>query len=125
MARQARNVLGTPLECCCTDPTTGFYRNGRCETGPHDRGLHIVCAEMTAAFLEFSKFRGNDLSTPAPDQGFPGLRPGDRWCLCVERWGEALEAGVAPPVVLEATHMSALEFATLEDLRRHALNTAS
>ncbi len=104
---------------------TGFYRNGRCETGPHDRGLHIVCAEMTAAFLEFSKFRGNDLSTPAPDQGFPGLRPGDRWCLCIERWGEALEAGVAPPVVLEATHMSALEFATLEDLRRHALNTAS
>ncbi len=125
MARQASNVLGTPLECCCTDPMTGFYRNGRCETGPHDRGLHIVCAEMTAAFLEFSKFRGNDLSTPAPDQGFPGLRPGDRWCLCVERWGEALEAGVAPPVVLEATHMSALEFTTLEDLRRHALNTAS
>jgi uncharacterized protein (DUF2237 family) len=121
MATRARNVLGTPLACCCTDPVTGFYRNGWCETGPEDRGLHIVCAEMTADFLAFTRSRGNDLSTPAPEWGFPGLRPGDRWCLCVERWREALDAGVAPPVVLEATHISALEFVTLDDLRRHAV----
>ncbi len=123
MARQASNVLGTPLECCCTDPMTGFYRNGLCATGPEDHGLHIVCAEMTAEFLEFTRLGGNDLSTPSPESGFPGLRPGDRWCLCVERWREALDAGVAPPVVLEATHMSAIEFVSLDDLQRHAVPT--
>ena len=122
MRRQARNVLGTPLQGCCTDPVTGFYRNGLCETGPSDVGLHIVCAEMTAEFLEFSTSQGNDLSTPFPESGFPGLQPGDRWCLCVERWREALEADVAPPVMLEATHMSALEFVSLEDLRRNAVD---
>ena len=122
MSSKARNVLGTSLKSCCSDPLTGFYRNGRCETGPEDQGLHIVCAEMTAKFLAFTRSRGNDLSTPAPELGFPGLRPGDRWCLCVERWREAWEAGVAPPVVLEATHISALEFIMLEDLQRHALS---
>lgn len=121
MSRRAKNVLGTPLECCCTDPMTGFYRNGHCQTGPQDHGLHIVCAEMTETFLTFSKSIGNDLSTSAPQLGFPGLQPGDRWCLCVERWREALEHGVAPPVVLEATHISTLEFVTLEDLERHAV----
>jgi hypothetical protein len=123
MSNHARNVLGTPLESCCTDPVTGFYRTGRCDTGREDRGLHIVCAEMTAGFLEFTKSRGNDLSTPVPQWGFPGLKPGDRWCLCVDRWREALEAGVAPPVVLESTHMSALEFVDLDDLQRLAVTS--
>ncbi len=122
--RTPKNVLGTDLVACCMDPVTGFYRNGRCETGKDDIGLHIVCARMTDEFLAFSRSRGNDLSTPNPEWGFPGLRPGDRWCLCVERWREALEAGVAPPVSLEATHMSALEFVTLEDLERHAIDAA-
>ena len=121
MAAKAHNVLGTPLQCCCTDPMTGFYRNGLCATGPDDHGLHIVCAEMTAEFLEFTKFGGNDLSTASPESGFPGLMPGDRWCLCVERWREALNAGVAPPVVLEATHISAIEFVNMDDLQRHAV----
>ena len=100
---------------------TGFYRDGCCNTGPGDAGLHLVCAEMTAEFLAFSRDAGNDLSTPVPHFGFTGLQPGDRWCLCVERWKEALEAGVAPPVVLESTHISALEFVTLEDMERHAV----
>ena len=116
----ATNVLGTPLEPCSFDPVTGFYRDGCCRTGPGDRGLHTVCAEMTADFLAFSRRRGNDLSTPMPEYEFPGLNPGDRWCLCVERWQEALEAGMAPPVFLAATHISALEFVTLEDLQAHA-----
>ncbi|MDQ3622592.1 MAG: DUF2237 domain-containing protein [Verrucomicrobiota bacterium] len=115
------NVLGGPLQLCCADPLTGFYRDGYCRTGPGDHGLHTVCAQMTAAFLEFSAARGNDLSTPAPHFGFPGLEPGARWCLCVTRWQEAFEAGVAPPVVLEATHVSALEFVSLEELQRHAV----
>jgi len=114
----AKNVLGGELVPCGTDPLTGFYRDGCCNTGPEDLGVHTVCAEVTAAFLEFSKSRGNDLSTPQP--GFPGLRPGDRWCLCATRWQEALEAGVAPGVVLEATHAATLEWVALEDLRRHA-----
>jgi uncharacterized protein len=118
---KARNVLNGPLQTCGTDPMTGFTRNGCCDSGPGDIGIHVVCAEMTAAFLAFSAERGNDLSTPAPHFGFPGLRPGDRWCLCVERWKEAYEAAVAPPVVLEATHMSALEFVSLEELREHAV----
>lgn len=113
----AKNVLGGPLETCSIDPLTGFYRNGCCDTGGQDTGIHTVCAEMTDEFLKFSRQRGNDLSTPNPMFQFPGLRPGDRWCVCVTRWKEAYDAGVAPPVVLEATHVSTLEFATLEELR--------
>jgi len=101
------NVLGGELRCCCRDPLTGFYRDGYCRTGPGDFGLHTVCAQMTNEFLEFSYARGNDLVTPQP--GFPGLKEGDRWCLCVTRWHEALEAGVAPPVDLHATHASTLD----------------
>jgi uncharacterized protein (DUF2237 family) len=114
------NVLGTELQCCCREPMTGFYRDGYCRTGADDRGLHTVCAVMTADFLEFSQAQGNDLSTPMPEYDFPGLEPGDKWCLCVTRWKEALDAGCAPQVVLEATHQSALEFVDLEDLREHA-----
>jgi uncharacterized protein (DUF2237 family) len=120
MAR-ARNVLNGPLMTCGTDPMTGFYRTGCCDTGAGDVGIHVVCAEMTAEFLAFSVERGNDLVTPAPHFGFPGLRPGDRWCLCAERWKEAYEAGVAPPVVLEATHISTLEFVSLDELRERAV----
>jgi len=118
---RARNVLNTPLQTCSVDPMTGFYRTGCCDTGGGDAGVHVVCAEMTAEFLAFSASRGNDLSTPFPQFGFPGLQPGDRWCLCAERWQEALEAGVAPPVFLEGTHMSALEFVSLDDLKAHAV----
>lgn len=114
------NVLGGRLECCCRDPLTGFYRDGYCRTGADDRGLHTVCAVMTDDFLEFSFARGNDLSTPVPEFGFPGLVAGDRWCLCVTRWMEAFDVGCAPPVVLAATHISALEFVALEDLQEHA-----
>ena len=113
----AKNVLGSELELCSESPLTGFYRNGCCETGADDHGVHVVCASVTAEFLEFSAQAGNDLSTPRPEFGFPGLVPGDRWCLCAERWHEAFEAGVAPPVVLEATHARALEWADLEALR--------
>jgi len=119
MPSSARNVFGAPLACCCTSPLTGFNRDGYCHTGPHDLGSHTVCAEMTAAFLDFSRRRGNDLVTPRPEFGFPGLKPGDRWCLCVSRWKEALEAGVAPPVLLAATHEKALEVVTLEQLQAH------
>jgi len=119
----AKNVLGVPLESCCTSPMTGFYRDGCCNTGAEDLGLHTVCAEMTREFLQFSASRGNDLMTPHPDFGFPGLKPGDRWCLCARRWKEAFEAGVAPPVVLQATHISTLEFIDLEDLQAHAIET--
>lgn len=115
------NVLGGPMRPCCTDPATGFYRDGYCRTGPEDLGLHTVCARMTAKFLEFSRLRGNDLSTPVPEFGFMGLVDGDYWCLCVQRWAEALRAGCAPPVVLEACHISALEFVDLEDLKAHAV----
>jgi uncharacterized protein (DUF2237 family) len=118
---KARNVLNGPLQPCGTDPMTGFYRTGCCDTGAGDVGIHVVCAEMTADFLAFSVSRGNDLVTSVPQFGFPGLRPGDRWCLCVERWKEAYEAGVAPPVILEATHISALEFVSLEELQEHAV----
>jgi uncharacterized protein (DUF2237 family) len=121
----AMNVLGGELKGCCYEPRTGYYRDGTCRTGPGDYGLHVVCAEMTEEFLEFSRSRGNDLSSPAPEHGFPGLLPGDRWCLCVTRWQEALEAGCAPAVVLAASHVSALEFVTLEDLRAHAIDTTS
>ncbi len=113
-------MLGGVLETCSLEPMTGFYRNGCCCTGPEDVGSHTVCVVLTAAFLAFSKSRGNDLSTPRPEWGFPGLKPGDRWCLCAPRFAEALEAGMAPQVVLGATHERALEFVTLEDLRAHA-----
>ena len=115
-----RNVLGGPIRSCSTDPVTGFYRDGSCQTGPEDPGCHAVCAEMTEEFLEFSMAQGNDLCTPHPEYGFPGLNPGDRWCLCAARWQEAFEAGVAPPIVLSATHESALEYVALEDLQAHA-----
>ena len=116
----ARNVLGTPLEPCSFDPLTGFYRNGCCDTGREDVGLHLVCIRATAEFLRFSRRVGNDLSTPVPAYDFPGLQPGDRWCLCVERWKEALQAGQAPKVILAATHISTLEFVSLEELQAHA-----
>ncbi len=118
----ARNVIGGRLELCCTSPLTGFYRNGRCEVGPDDLGVHAVCAEMTAEFLDFSKAMGNDLSTPQP--GFSGLVPGDRWCLCAARWKQALDAGVAPPLVLSATHEAALEVASLDDMMAHAIDVS-
>ena len=116
------NVLGQDLQPCSPDPVTGFFHDGCCNTGPMDRGLHSVCALMTAEFLALSKYLGNDLSTPAPQWDFPGLKPGDRWCLCVTRWKEALDAGCAPPVSLSATHESALEWVDLEDLKAHALD---
>ncbi len=119
------NVLGTELQPCSDDPLTGFYRDGCCRTGADDVGLHVVCARMTAEFLEFSRTRGNDLITPRPEFLFPGLQPGDQWCLCAARWQEALDAGVAPPVVLESTHISALEFVQLDDLLRHAVDSES
>lgn len=119
-----RNVLGKPLEPCSLTPRTGFFRDGCCRMGKSDLGLHLVCAQMTAEFLAYSRARGNDLSTPMPAHHFPGLQPGDRWCLCVERWKEALSAGAAPPVVLEATHASTLEFVDLEVLRQHAVPAA-
>ncbi len=115
------NVLGGDIRCCCRDPLTGFYRDGYCRTGPGDIGLHTVCALMTQEFLEFSRESGNDLITPHPEWHFPGLKPGDKWCLCVTRWQEALQAGKAPLVDLEATHSSALEFVTLEELKAHQL----
>jgi uncharacterized protein (DUF2237 family) len=114
----AKNVLGGELEPCSQEPLTGFYRDGCCNTGAEDLGVHVVCASMTAEFLEFSRLVGNDLSTPQP--GFNGLVPGDRWCLCASRWKEAFDAGMAPQVVLEATHMRALEWVGLDDLRRHS-----
>jgi len=117
-----RNVLGTELELCCSSPMTGFHRDGSCRSGPEDLGLHAICARVTREFLELSKAQGNDLMTPVPWMGFPGVKPGDRWCLCVGRWKEALEAGVAPPVILAATHESALELVSLEDLKRHAID---
>jgi uncharacterized protein (DUF2237 family) len=116
----ALNVLGSDLVPCGTSPLTGFFRNGCCDTGPEDTGMHTVCAVMTDAFLVFSRMQGNDLSTPRPELGFPGLSAGDRWCLCVGRWREALAAGVAPPVVLAATHEEALAVVPLDDLERHA-----
>ena len=115
------NVLGGELQTCCLDPLTGYYRDGNCNTGADDVGTHVVCAEMTEAFLTFTKSRGNDLSTPFPAFNFPGLKPGDKWCLCALRWREAYEAGVAPPVVLESTHQKALEYMPLEVLRKHEL----
>ena len=119
-----RNVLGERLEVCSISPMTGFFRDGCCDTGRDDIGSHTVCAVMTAAFLEFSKSRGNDLSTPMPEFGFRGLKPGDRWCLCAPRWQEALETGQAPRVVLRATHEGALGHCSLADLKRLAVDLA-
>jgi uncharacterized protein (DUF2237 family) len=116
----ARNVLGGPLQVCGTDPRTGFYRDGCCKTGPQDVGSHTVCAVVTEAFLSFTSRRGNDLSAPRPEFDFPGLKPGDRWCLCSSRWKEADQAGVAPPVDLEATHEKALDVISLERLQANA-----
>jgi hypothetical protein len=118
---EARNVLGGELQPCSLAPRTGFYRNGCCETGPEDTGLHTVCAVMTADFLAFSKSVGNDLSTPMPDYGFPGLEPGDRWCLCAPRWKQALDAGMAPQLVLESTHEETLAICPLGVLKDYAV----
>ena len=117
----SKNVYGNPLIPCSTAPMTGFYRDGCCNTGADDRGIHTVCAVMTDEFLQYSKKMGNDLTTPLPHYNFPGLKPGDRWCLCVLRWKEALDADLAPPLVLEATHQTALQYVSLEDLEWHAL----
>lgn len=120
--RPSRNVLGGVLEPCSTAPMTGFFRNGCCATAPEDVGSHTVCAVMTAAFLAFSQEAGNDLSTPHPEFGFPGLKPGDRWCLCAPRWQQALDAGHAPRVALRATEQGALRWCRLDDLKRHAVD---
>jgi uncharacterized protein (DUF2237 family) len=117
-----RNVLGGKLAPCSVSPRTGFYRDGCCNTGSEDVGMHVVCARMTREFLDFEREAGNDLVTPVPEVGFPGLKPGDQWCVCAARWREAFEAGVAPPVVLQATHEETLAVIPLADLRRHALD---
>jgi uncharacterized protein (DUF2237 family) len=122
VAQRERNVLGGPLATCSLKPRTGFFRDGCCNTGPDDFGLHVICAQMTEEFLDFSREQGNDLSTPMPEIGFPGLVAGDRWCVCAARWREALEAGCAPPVVLAATHEETLAVVPLDALRRHALD---
>jgi len=118
-----KNVLGSALQSCCFEPKTGFYRNGFCKTGNEDHGTHVVCAIMTEEFLEFTKTKGNDLSTPKPEWRFPGLKPGDKWCLCAMRWAEAEKQGKAPKVVLEATHEKALEYTALEVFKRYASNS--
>ena len=120
-AKHGKNVLGTDLKIAGTDPVTGYYRDGFCSAGAEDRGVHVVAAVLTDAFLQFSKEQGNDLITPFPAYGFPGLKANDKWCLCASRWKEAFDAGVAPPVILEATHEKALEFATLEQLKKPKL----
>ncbi len=118
----ARNVLGEPLQLCSLDPMTGFYRDGCCESGPEDRGLHVVCAQVSQAFLDHTLREGNDLITPRPEFRFPGLRPGDRWCLCALRWLEAYQAGVAPRLYLSATHERATQVIPLDVLKAHALD---
>ncbi|MFM8270695.1 MAG: DUF2237 family protein [Pseudomonadota bacterium] len=119
---KAKNVLGTELKHCCKNPLTGYFRDGFCRTNEHDEGRHVVCSFVTKEFLEFSLGRGNDLSTPRPEFNFPGLKPGDRWCLCALRWLEAYKAGVAPTVKLESTHEKTLEFIPLEALVAHSVN---
>lgn len=121
MAEQ-KNVFGQPLECCCMSPKTGFYRTGNCETGEDDFGVHTVCIVATPEFLEFTVRIGNDLVTPMPEIGFAGLKEGDKWCLCASRYKQALEAGVAPPVVLSATHEKTLEYVDLEILKENAVD---
>lgn len=117
-----KNSLGQSLKSCCTDPITGYYRNGRCDTGPEDFGTHVVCAVMTSEFLEFTKSQGNYLSTARPEYNFPGLKPGDKWCLCALRWKEAYQNDCAPQILLESTHEKALEFISLDVLRQFALD---
>ncbi|MBE9095645.1 DUF2237 family protein [Tychonema sp. LEGE 07203] len=117
---EATNVLGGKLETCCTSPMTGYYRDGKCNTGGGDFGVHTVCAQLTEEFLTFTKSNGNDLSTPVPEFNFPGLKPGDCWCLCASRWKEAMDAGCAPLVVLAATHALTLEYVSLDELKQHA-----
>ena len=117
-----KNVLGGELQSCCTDPMTGFYRDGYCKTGPDDTGRHTICIVATEEFLAYSKSVGNDLSTPMPQYAFPGLKEGDKWCLVAMRWQQALEADMAPNVVLAATHESALQFAKLSDLKKYAID---
>ena len=112
-----KNVLGTDLQIAGTNPITGYYRDGFCSTGNADKGIHVIAATLTDEFLEFTKSQGNDLTSPSPQYNFPGLKAGDNWCLCALRWKESLDAGVAPPVILEATHEKALEFATIEELK--------
>lgn len=121
MSKEKTNVLGGALGSCCFAPKTGYFRDGYCRTDESDRGRHVVCAEMTESFLRFTKEQGNDLSTPRPEFGFPGLKPGDRWCLCALRWREAWEEDMAPPVILEACEQSALEVIPLEALQEHAI----
>jgi uncharacterized protein (DUF2237 family) len=121
MSKQ-KNVFGEDLQLCSFKPLTGYFRDGCCNTDSGDLGLHVVCAEVTEQFLEYSKSRGNDLSTPNPDVEFPGLKPGDRWCLCALRWKEALDAGVAPPVILSSTNEKVLEIIELKDLKRYAID---
>ena len=120
----SKNVLGRPLESCSVEPITGFFRDGCCQSSPEDSGLHIVCAMMTKEFLLYSRSQGNDLTTPRPTHGFPGLRPGDRWCLCAARWVEAAKAEVAPPVFLEGTHEAVLEYIPLEILLDFAITSS-
>jgi uncharacterized protein (DUF2237 family) len=122
MADEDRNVLGGALQPCSRSPLTGFYRDGCCNTGPEDVGLHIVCAQVTREFLEFAREQGNDLISPAPQFGFPGLKPGDRWCVCAGTWRQAYQAGVAPPVVLQSTHEETLAVVPLAALKEHALD---
>ena len=124
-ANEPQNVLGKPLIPCCLENNTGWYRNGSCKTGPNDHGRHVICALMTDEFLTFSKQMGNDLSTPVPEYNFPGLKEGDYWCLCAERWQEAFEAGMAPRVKLEACEQSALEVIKLTDLETHAIKDST
>ena len=121
-SKYQQSVLGEDLIPCSMDPLTGFYRSGCCDTGPDDQGSHTVCVVLTEDFLTFSRTAGNDLSTPMPEWGFPGLKPGDRWCLCAARWQEALQAGVAPSVLLEATNAASLEYVDLDDLRAHSIS---
>ena len=116
------NIFGDEIEACCYDPMTGYFRDGFCNTDEHDHGSHVVCAVMTDDFLEFSKSKGNDLSTPRPEFNFPGLKEGDRWCLCALRWKEAYDAGVAPNVYLESCHLNSLNFVTKEQLAEYAVN---
>lgn len=120
--KEVKNVLGTTLESCCTDPMTGYYRDGSCHTGSDDLGSHVVCAIMTRAFLDYTKACGNDLCTPIPGYNFPGLNPGDKWCLCALRWKEAMKAGKAPKVNLAATHEKALQFISLEELKQYSVD---
>lgn len=119
LTKEAKNVLGETLQSCCFEPRTGWFRDGFCNTDLNDRGVHVVCAVMTDDFLNFSASCGNDLKTPVPASRFPGLKAGDKWCLCVSRWKEAIKVGVAPPVVLESTHIKALETVSIEDLKKH------